>query len=343
MRGLAHLAHLAFKGLARKSVYREGGFLAGLDAPHIRLVNAGIHLHIAQVFGNHKQLGRLQAGCYCLAFFNGALDHNAVHRRGNAGAVQVNARLGQRGLSLGHVGLRAFNLRLGHAGLCLHLLEGFGGGVDQRTGLVALALGDELFLHQALLTLLVALGFNQIDLRARHRRPAGRGIGLRRHDGGACGVHIGLGRAHAVFKGFGVNHCKELPGLDLGVEVHQQVLDLARHLRTYRYLRDRVHRATGRHRGLQTAPLNFAGAVLHVSHHRTLQPPPSASAQRRQHHHTNKPVFLFHGLHSRNPRPAWTEGLVKMRQMKGLRDAFDPLALTFRTHPDAVRRKSAAN
>ena len=140
--------------------------MTGLDAPHIRLVNAGIHLHIAQVFGNHKQLGRLQAGRHRLAFFNSPLDHNAVHWRGNAGAVQVNACLGQRGLSLGHVGLRTFNLRFGHAGLCLHLFEGFGGGVDQRAGLVALTLGDELFLHQALLTLQVTLGFNQIDLRA---------------------------------------------------------------------------------------------------------------------------------------------------------------------------------
>jgi hypothetical protein len=32
-----------------------------------------------------------------------------------------------------------------------------------------------------------------------------------------------------------------------------------------------------------------------------------------------------------------------MRQMKGLRAAFDPGGLTFRTRPDAVRRKSAAN
>ena len=76
-----------------------------MQTPHIALVDGGLHLHVAQVFGNHKKLRRLQAGSHGLATLNGAFDDDAVDRRGDAGARQVDARLGQGRLALRHIGL----------------------------------------------------------------------------------------------------------------------------------------------------------------------------------------------------------------------------------------------
>ncbi len=57
LRRLAHLAHGALEGLAWKRIHREGGVLAGTDAPDIAFVDAGIHLHVRQVLRDDEQFG----------------------------------------------------------------------------------------------------------------------------------------------------------------------------------------------------------------------------------------------------------------------------------------------
>ena len=226
---------------------------------------------------NHKQFGRLQAGSHSLATLNGAFDHNAIDWRGDAGAGQIDAGLRQRRLPLRHIGLRAPDLRLGHAGLGLRLLEQLARGVDQRTGTVRLTLRDELLFNQNLFALQVSLCLLQVHLRPRHAGPTGRGGRLRCDHGGIGGVHVGLGRAHPVLKGFGVNAGDQLAGLHFGIEIHIQVLDLARDLGAHRHLFNWVDRATCRHRGLQAAAFNFGGAVLHRLGGVALDPPPVAT------------------------------------------------------------------
>ena len=83
--------------------------------------------------------------------------------RHDAGALQVDAGLGQGRLPLRHIGLRALDLRLGHALLGLGGAQGLGHRVGQGLGLVGLALGDELALDQHALALQVPLGLGQVD------------------------------------------------------------------------------------------------------------------------------------------------------------------------------------
>ena len=281
-RGLAHLAHLALKALARKGVHRKTRLLPGLHAAHIALVNGGVHLHVGQVFGDDEKLGRLQAAGHRLAALYGPLDHNAAHGRGNAGARQVNAGLRQSSVALGHGGLRRADLGLRHAHLRLRCFERLLAGVNQGARLVALAHCHKLLVHQHVGTVLAALGLVQVHLRTRHLGLHGHCVGLGGEHGGAGGLVVRLGRANAVLKTLRVDLRQQLPGLDLGVEIHQHVANLTAHLRAHGHQGHRVERATGGHHRLQIAPGDFAGAVLHRRQRRTRPPPhPGASGQKQ--------------------------------------------------------------
>ena len=295
LRRLAHLTHLTLKRLSREGIDRESRLVARADAPDVGLINAGIHLHVLQILRNHKKLRCLQAGGHGLAFFNGALDDDAIDRRGNPGARQVDARLRQRGLALRHVGLGTLDLGFGHAELRLRQLQRLGRGVDQGARLVGFALGNELLLDQTELALQITLRFHQVHLSPRNTGPTGGRVGLRRQHVGTGRVHIGLRRAHPVFKGFRVDHGNQLTGLDLGVEINVQVLDLTRDLGSDRDLRHGVDRAASGHGGQQRAALDLGAAVLHGIRRRTLTPPPeAAAAQQRNTEHTDHEVRLFH-------------------------------------------------
>ena len=151
--------HGALETLAWKSIHRETGFLTHQQAPNIALVNRRLDLHIGQVLCNHKKLWRLQAAGNGLPSLNRSLDHDAVHGRGDLGAGQINARLGQRRIALRDIGFSGTHLRLGNAHLGLRRFQGLGAGVHQSPGFVALALGNELFFNQTEGALLRALGF----------------------------------------------------------------------------------------------------------------------------------------------------------------------------------------
>ena len=227
---LAHLTYFTLKSLAGIGVNSEAGFLSGANAAHITFVNAGVHLHVLQVLGNHKQLGGLQTGRHGLAFFDGALDHNTVDRRGDARALQINAGLRQGGFALRHIGLRRFDLRAAYPHLGLRHLDVFTRSGHQGAGTVHLGLRNKTLGLQAQVALVSTLAFGEVALRTRHRRPAGSCIGLGRQHCCAGRVDIGLRLAHTVFERFGVNLRNELPRLDFAVEVHKQLLDLPRHL-----------------------------------------------------------------------------------------------------------------
>ena len=193
-----------------------------------------------------------------------------------------------------HVGRCGLDLRFGHGLLGLGRLQHLVRGIDQRTRLVGLALGDELFFDQALFTLQVAPGFVQVDLRPRDLGPAGGSRGLGRQDSSPRSVHVGLGGTHTVFKGFRINLRDQLTSLDLGIKVDQQVADLARHLGAHRYLGDRVDGPAGRYRRLQTAAFNLRRAVLHGVGLGTLPPPPPAARQQNSDHQWRDQGSLLH-------------------------------------------------
>ena len=300
MRGFAHLAHIALKRLTGEGIDREAGFLPAADAAHVGLVDAGVHLHVGQVLGNHKHLGGLQAGGHGLALLHRAFDDDAAHRRHDARAPQIHLGLRHQCAALRHGGLRGFDLRLGHAHLGLCAFQRLFGGGHGGPGAVGLALGDEALVNQAQVAFVDAAGLGQVGLRTRHRGPCHGGVGLGRQHVGLCRVQVGLGRAHAVFVGSGVDLGDELPGFDLAVEVGKQLFDLPRNLRTDRHLGHWVHVARRRHGGHQRTALQLARAVSHFAPGTAGVPPPgTATCQQGQRHGTGHPTAFFHGANCR--------------------------------------------
>ena len=212
---LANLPHLAFKSLTGERIDCETGALSGADAADIRFVDAGIHLHIRQILGNHKELGRLQAGCDRLPLFNRALDHDAIDWGGDFGALQVNPCLCQCRFSLSDVGLRRFDLRLRHSQLRLRRFQALARRVDQSAGFVRLALRNKLLFGEIFLALKIALRLLHIHLHARNRSIRSEHVGLRRQDLRSRRIHIGHRLPNAKFKRLGVNLGNQLPRLDL--------------------------------------------------------------------------------------------------------------------------------
>ncbi len=89
LRGLAHALHFADERPARERVDGERGALADANPAHVRFVDRGLDLHVAQVLGNDEEFRRLQAGRDGLPDVDRALDHDAVHRRPDLRARQV--------------------------------------------------------------------------------------------------------------------------------------------------------------------------------------------------------------------------------------------------------------
>jgi len=141
---------------------------------------------------------------------DGALDDDAVDRRDDAGARQIDFDLPERGPAPGHAVLRTLDLRPGDSGL--GRLEVLFGARQGGQGAVGLALGNEALGHQAQVALVYAARFGQIALRARHRSLVGRGSGPRGQHRGAGHVQVGLGAAQAVFKGLGGDLGDQLAG-----------------------------------------------------------------------------------------------------------------------------------
>jgi hypothetical protein len=91
------------KAAAGEGIHREAGFLPDPDATDVGFVDRGFDLHVGQVLGDHEQLGRLQAGGHGLPRFDAALDHDAIDRRLDRGAFEIDAGLRLLGFALAHL------------------------------------------------------------------------------------------------------------------------------------------------------------------------------------------------------------------------------------------------
>ncbi len=148
---------------AGEGVHRETGFLPDTDATDIGFVDGGFHLHVGKVPGNDKQFRRLQAGGHRLPRFDAALDHDAVNRRLDRGAFQIDAGRRQLCRALSDDRLAVPHLRLGRG-------KRRAGRIQVVLRRVAFGRRDEVFLHQGFLALVVALGVGQIGAGTRHFR-----------------------------------------------------------------------------------------------------------------------------------------------------------------------------
>ena len=155
---------------------------------------------------------------------------------------------------------------------------------------VELGRRDEVLRHQVLLALEVALRLVELDLG-----PAALGerllhVGLGDKHRCARRLHVGAGLAHAVLEGLGVEPRDELALLDRRVEVGEELLDLAAHLRADLHLRDRRDGARGGDGGLQRPALQRRRAEASARVRRSPDPPRRAGGQRQQHHRDASPA-----------------------------------------------------
>ncbi len=307
-----HLRHLAAERGAGEGGDGEGDVLAGLDAADIALVDAGPDLDAAQVLGDAEQLGRLEAGGDGLADIDAALDDDAVDRCPDLGAVEIDLHLLHRRLALGDLGLRRGDLRLAD-------LEGGAGRILRRDRGLELRLGrDQLrprrldrglravgvgggagaAAEQLALALVVAFGVLHDRLGAHDVRAVVGDIGARRFDLGAGAVGLGALHDQACLGGLdvrarlrhprvdlvGIEPCDHLARLDLGVEVGEQLPDLAGELRADQHGDHRVDRPGRRHRADDRTGIDFGKAVAgrRLGLRQVVEPGDRAACQQQQ-------------------------------------------------------------
>ncbi len=260
-RGLAHLPHRAAEDAAGKGIHGKRRGLPLADAPDLGLVDRGVDLHPAQVLRDHEEFRRLQARRDRLARLHRFLDDDAVHRRADGGALEVDPRLRELGLALPHQRLDVVHLGLTHRELGLRDLDLLLGCPVGELGLVQRRRRHEVLLVQHPVALELALGIGQVDSRARD-------LGVQRGDVGALGEHRGARRlhvrqrlAHAQRERVRVDAGDDLPFPDRRVEVGEDFLELPGDLRADLHHGHRVHRAGGRDRRRDRAALDLRQPV----------------------------------------------------------------------------------
>jgi hypothetical protein len=156
---LRRLAQAGDGGLEQPAGIGVDAELGGLPERHLAdvgLVDAGVDLHLAEVAGNGEEGRRLEAGGHRLSLVYVAADDDAVDRRADGGALEVDLGrlldrplLRHRGLRVGELGPGALEVdrrtldrervrgedRLGLADLCRRLLA-------RRFDLLELGCGD---------------------------------------------------------------------------------------------------------------------------------------------------------------------------------------------------------
>ena len=157
------------------------------------------------------------------------------------------------------------DLRLAGPDLRFRRGHRLGGGVVGEPRLVALGAGDEALGEQRLLAVEVVLRIVGLDPRPRRLRAQRQQVGLLVEELGPRCFEIGLGLAHLELEGLRVDAREELALLHLAVEVDEQLLDLARDLRTDENRGDRGQRARSRDDGGDVAALDLGKAVRRVA------------------------------------------------------------------------------
>ena len=89
-RGLANLGHQAGEGSTRKGINGKSGLLTDAKAADLGLVDRYLDLHVAQVLGDQKQLGRCETDCHSLTRLDRALDDDAVDRCTDDRPTEIN-------------------------------------------------------------------------------------------------------------------------------------------------------------------------------------------------------------------------------------------------------------
>ena len=97
---LADIADLPSEGSARIRVHRECSGLAYVDVADIRLVHAGIKLHLRQVLRDLEDRRSGKRSGYGLAYIHAAGDDGTIHRSGDLGMGEVDLVLSEYGLRL---------------------------------------------------------------------------------------------------------------------------------------------------------------------------------------------------------------------------------------------------
>src|SRR5690606_229079 len=199
----------------------------------VGFVDGQFDLHLRQVFGDGEQFRRLQAGGHGLARLDRTGQDHAVHRRTDDGAVEVDPRrLGRRRL-LADLGLRGVDLRLGL--------------VARGAGQVDVAPGHQLRGAQFGLALVVELGVAQAGLGLAQLRLGTGDLGVALLDLRLVGARVDAGDHLAL--------------LDLVVEVHQDLGDLAGDLAADGDRGNRAQGTGGRDRDADVAALHRRGPV----------------------------------------------------------------------------------
>ena len=130
----------------------------------IRLIDLRLDLHMGEVLSDGEQLRRRHAGGDGLARFHRALDHHAVDRRADIGALEIDARGVERRLALLERRLGVLDLRLGDG-------EVGGGGLLRGGRRIEIGLRADALLDQLRGAGEVELGLMQIGLGALRPSP----------------------------------------------------------------------------------------------------------------------------------------------------------------------------
>ena len=323
LRAETHLLHAALEGAAGIGVDREGNALAVDHTTDIGFVDVGGNLHVAQIVGDQKQGGRLQARGDRLAELDIALDHHAVDRRADIGVLEIDLDLPHHRFALSDLGDDGHELRLGDAlvgGERLLLRLGTGerrlrlrerralgvalgaGSVERGCGGVAARLQFDLASQDSFGV--GRKGFGAGDLR--------NGVGLDRlgaQDLGTRALDLRLGdqllRANLLQIGargvelgadlVGVEPGDELVGLHFSIIVGKNLDDLAGDLRTHDHGRDRVDGAGGIDGGDDRAAIDLGQAVRRLGGARRKVREVAGAEQRRQ-RKSQKREQANHGL-----------------------------------------------
>lgn len=258
-------------------------------APDVGFVDIGVELNLSQILGDGEQRRALRARPYGLAHGDVAIGDDAVDRRPEQGAVEVELDLVNGGLAgadgrervaelrLSHLGIR---LRGGHRGLSgggVRPGRGQGGirDVIGRLGSLRVGLGRIAGQAQLVLALVVAPGVDQcefgvLDVRLRAQEGRLRGLdpalrafqlAARDVDGAARHIEIGLRLVEPRRDARRIQPRQDLTRLDRAVEVDQHLDDLARRLRRHRHGLNGPDRARSAHGVDQGARLDLLEAV----------------------------------------------------------------------------------
>ena len=209
-----------------------------------------------------NSVGVFEARRHRLAGIDLAGDHYAVDGRADRGLREIVARRRERRLALLHDRRGVGDLRIGRLGLRIRGADRLGGAALGEARLVDLRARDEPFLDQRLLAVEVALRIVVGDLRAQHLGALRRGVALLLQIRGTRGLEVRLRLPHADLVGLGIDTRQQLSLLHRRVEVDEQLLDLARDLRSDEHRRHGVERAGRRHHRRDVAALHLGHAEL---------------------------------------------------------------------------------